>query len=317
MVSEEIKNLVQQNKHQDLVKALVGLLRKDRWFAKEDFNEAWNYVKSRMPDFGRPFDGKQFADEGKWNTDYLADQIGELEGNFCQERIDHIRNVSQKVLEEKRTDAAGTAEPSFGTADPMDRQPHESPKQKAVDVSFLAVGNPQGLVSDKLKQDVREKHVRHIVNDLLIIIHNDRGLYTSEFADSLSYVRAAGLNVEAPFDGGFFSDESQWNQDYWAEQMTELRFNFCEERIAHVRDIGRKLWPKPIQHAVNPNSDSRPRQQTSSSRQEQQTSSAQYRQQNTHPSYGGSTSGNFIWKVVGGVVVVIFVLGAILFSGRE
>lgn len=317
MVNEEIKNLVQQNKRQELVNALVELIKKDRRFAKDDFNNAWAFVKSCMPDFVQPFNGKEFADERDWNKDYLADQINELEGNFCQERINHIQNVSRKVYGESGTDAMGAADPSSWTANPLDSQPHGAVRQKNMDASFLTAGNPQGKVSDKLKQDVQEKHVGHIVNDLLIIIHNDRGLYTSEFADSLSYVRAAGLNVEVPFDGGDFSDESGWNPEYWSEQMTELRFNFCEERIAHVRDIGRKLWPKQIQHTVNPNSDSRPRHQTSSSRQEQRTSSTQYGQQNSYHSYGDPASGNVIWKVVGGVVVAILVLGAILISGRE
>lgn len=288
MVNEKIKNLVMQNDPQGLVQELVALIRNDRRFKTSDFDDAWTYVKKCMSDFGQPFDGESFADESGWDEDYLAQQVSKLSKNFCQERIDHIKEVSHKVY---GIDAGRTAQPQADVP--------AAPERKA-DTSFLAAGNPHGKVSAKLKKDVAEGNVRHAVNDLLIIIHNDRGLYTSEFADSLAYVRAAGLDVEVPFDGGDFADRSQWDSDYWASQMTELRFNFCVERIAHVRDIGRKLWPKRPQQYTQLQASGEPQGRP-------------YRRQ----TYTGGTNGNFSWKMVGGIAVAIIILGVILFSGRQ
>lgn len=265
----------------ELTNLLRNLLRSNRDF--NDFDDAWQYVKDRIPDFEDTFNEEQtpFEPREQWNRDYLLEQIMTLKHNFCQERIDHIKAVSQ-VLRRHKTSA---------------------PPQQSVTPSFSQIGsngNPNGAVSAQLKQDVEEKNIRHIINDLIIIIHNDRGLYTSEFEDSLAYVKRAGLTVEEPFNGKAFADESQWNDDYWARQMAELRFNFCRERIDHVKAIGRKLYPPK----TRPQRNEQTHQQRTSSSQE-----TYYRQQ------GGSGT-NFPMKTIG-VVAAIVIIGAILLCSRN
>lgn len=289
MVNENIKKAVKAENRQVLTKELMQLLRQDRAFKTPAFEEAWDYVQKKVPDFAEPFDGEDFAPEADWNKEYLAEQISELEDNFCQRRIDHIKAVSQKVYHQGQ--GAAKASPQTHTA---------TAAGQTKTTSRPSVGNPRGKVNNKVRQDVRERNVRHIINDLIMIIHNDRGLYTSEFADSLAYVKAAGIDVEEPFDGGDFAPESAWNDQYWAEQMAKLRFNFCQERIEHVKAIGRKLYPR-----VEPYT-----QTTGGYGQYQQ-------QQQTYP---GGSQGSSVnpWKAVAvAAAIAILGVGALLLFSKN
>ena len=156
------------------------------------------------------------------------------------------------------------------------------------------------MISVQLKQDVEEKNIRHIINDLIMIIHNDRGLYTNEFEDALVYVRQAGITVEEPFDGKEFADESQWNDEYWARQMAELRFNFCRERIDHVKAVGRKLYPRKV------------RTQKPGQPHQLRTSPGQ----GTYNHQQGGSGTNFSLKTIGAIAAVVIV-GVILLCSRN
>ena len=64
-------------------------------------------------------------------------------------------------------------------------------------------------------------------------------------------------NMEGLYDlhdgKAFILDKSQWTRDYMNLLMVEVLYNFSHERIAHLKDVVRYLYPLP-----NASSDSKP-----------------------------------------------------------
>lgn len=105
-------------------------------------------------------------------------------------------------------------------------------------------------ISEKLKHDVAEQNAVHVINDLISLIYEDRGFYTNAFSEAWDYVKQAHIpDLEnVAYDGEAFKLDSDWTKEYWAEQIAALRFNFCQERIDHLKAVGRKLYPHVQQH---------------------------------------------------------------------
>lgn len=110
-------------------------------------------------------------------------------------------------------------------------------------------------ISEKLKHDVAEQNAVHVINDLISLIYEDRGFYTNAFSEAWDYVKQAHIpDLEnVTYDGEAFEPNSDWTKDYWAKQIAALRFNFCQERIDHLKAVGRKLYPHVQQHSLTSN----------------------------------------------------------------
>lgn len=94
MVSTEFKQNVESGDLVTVQSALVDYLIIDRTF--KDFDEAFNYAKSTL-DIVQPYDKEPFSAE-PWDSDYLNQQKVALMVNFSFERIEHIKQVINKVL---------------------------------------------------------------------------------------------------------------------------------------------------------------------------------------------------------------------------
>ena len=99
-------------------------------------------------------------------------------------------------------------------------------------------------ISKNLQKDVLEKNVRHIRDDLITIVHEDRSFQTGKFEEALSYIKEHGIEgLYEPFDHEDFKSRNEWNEDYWRYMVNSLLDNFCMERIEHLKDVGRTLFP--------------------------------------------------------------------------
>lgn len=102
-------------------------------------------------------------------------------------------------------------------------------------------------ISKNLEKDVLEENVRHIRDDLITIVHEDRSFQTGKFEEALSYIKKHGIEgLYEPFDHEAFKSRNEWNEDYWRYMVNSLLDNFCMERIEHLKDVGRTLFPAQI-----------------------------------------------------------------------
>lgn len=98
-------------------------------------------------------------------------------------------------------------------------------------------------LSDAFYNAVKEKNVRRIrmmMKDSLLID------LTFERFDAME---SAAKNIDELYDEHdgkqFILDKSLWNKDYMSTLMVEVVYNFSHERIAHLKDVVRYLYPLP------------------------------------------------------------------------
>ena len=113
-------------------------------------------------------------------------------------------------------------------------------------------------LSDAFYNAVKEKNVRRIrmmMKDSLLID------LTFERFDAME---SAAKNIDELYDEHdgkqFILDKSLWNKDYMSTLMVEVVYNFSHERIAHLKDVVRYLYPLP-----NASSDSKTSSESRSS----------------------------------------------------
>lgn len=98
--------------------------------------------------------------------------------------------------------------------------------------------------SEEFKKDIEEKNITHIRAELVTIAHEDRGFYTTQFDDALAYVETAHIEgLFVPFNGETFKPKEEWNRNYWTYLVSSLMDNFCKERINHLKEVGRYVYP--------------------------------------------------------------------------
>lgn len=88
--------------------------------------------------------------------------------------------------------------------------------------------------------------IRMMMDDSLLI---DR---TFERFDAME---SAAKNIEGLYDKHdgkqFILDKSLWNKDYMSTLMVEVIDNFSHERIAHLKDVVRYLYPIPADSSAS------------------------------------------------------------------
>lgn len=98
-------------------------------------------------------------------------------------------------------------------------------------------------ITKTLEEAVNKGDLTGIYSTLYTVLHEDPAFSTGKFEQLLGYVRSRNVpGLMQPFDGERFESEDKWNEEYWALQASELVDNFCEERIEHLKKVGRKLY---------------------------------------------------------------------------
>ena len=127
--------------------------------------------------------------------------------------------------------------------------------------------------SEEFRKDVEEKNVINIRVDLNTVILADRGFYTTEFDEMLTYAETSHIEgLYDVFDGEEFKSKEEWNQEYWRYLVASLGDNFCKERINHLKEVGRYVYPKQQKTTNNTSSANRFQKKEENNEEKKQSS---------------------------------------------
>ena len=145
--------------------------------------------------------------------------------------------------------------------------------------------------SEYLVAAVGNRNMIQIHNELCSIIHKDPSFITRDFNDALGYVKSSGVvGVIQPHDQAATLPKASWDKEYWAQVVSDLMDNFSEERIQHVREIGRHLFGSPAPSYSSPSSSPTHRDHPVSTRPNVQFSSSRSR---SNSGFGSRRPGGF------------------------
>ena len=94
-----------------------------------------------------------------------------------------------------------------------------------------------------LEEAIEKKSLVGIYSVFYTIAHGDPNFSTNKFKETLAYVKTKNIQgLMQEYDGEEFEMEDKWNEGYWALIASSLMDNFCEERIAHLEAVGKKVY---------------------------------------------------------------------------
>ena len=113
------------------------------------------------------------------------------------------------------------------------------------------------MVSQELIDAVNQQDAEKIRALITAISFHNRGFHDGKFDEAIDYVRkheVPGLwQAYKAYDGEEFKkNREEWNAEYWAYLNGSLNDNFCEERIAHLKEVGRYLYPMEAKVTESP-----------------------------------------------------------------
>lgn len=105
---------------------------------------------------------------------------------------------------------------------------------------------PSNMLQKYLAAQPRDMY--DIVGALMGYINADPYFKTNEFDEALKYILRNGVSENELFQSfnseiDFQTDESKWDEDYYAYSRVYLKDNFCRKRIEHVKAVAHKLHP--------------------------------------------------------------------------
>ena len=105
---------------------------------------------------------------------------------------------------------------------------------------------PSNMLQKYLAAQPRDMY--DIVGALMGYINADPYFKTNEFDEALKYVLRNGVSENELFQSfnseiDYQTDESKWDEDYYAYSRVYLKDNFCRKRIEHVKAVAHKLHP--------------------------------------------------------------------------
>lgn len=102
-----------------------------------------------------------------------------------------------------------------------------------------------------LEDALEKKSVVGIYSVFYTVAHGDPNFSTGKFRQLLAYVKSRGIeNLFQKFDGEEFETEDKWDEEYWALIASSLIDNFCMERIEHLEQVGKKVYPVRVEKKV-------------------------------------------------------------------
>ena len=109
-------------------------------------------------------------------------------------------------------------------------------------------------LSKAMEVAIVEKDFGRIYSSFYTILLSDPGFVNGKFDQVLNELKMR--NIEGLFqkyDEKSFKSKEEWNQQYWDSLASELKDNFCVERIEHLKEVSKFLYPsgQPKQSSVN------------------------------------------------------------------
>lgn len=112
------------------------------------------------------------------------------------------------------------------------------------------------MIGVNIQEAVAKRNITNIRSALKGCMNQDANFSKGIYEEALNYILNSGISKQELFqvhDQEPFKSQEAWDKDYLDEVMADLLFNFSEERIAHVKEVGRVLYP--VQKKINqPNS---------------------------------------------------------------
>jgi hypothetical protein len=161
-----------------------------------------------------------------------------------------------------------------------------------------------------LDKALEKKDLDAIRRILSTFITADQSFSKGLLDERLRYCVRMGVSEEelfVPFDGGPLNENpTEWNIDYFAKQRVRFNANFSRERLEHLRQVGKKLFPKIDREKSKDETAPGPIPRTGS------------RQRNNNAMLGGAIVIGGAGAVAGGIAAAVSgsaVLGGVLIGG--
>lgn len=95
-----------------------------------------------------------------------------------------------------------------------------------------------------LEDALEKKSLVGIYSVFYTVAHGDPNFSTGKFRQLLEYVKSKKIEgLFQEYDGEEFEPVEKWDENYWALIASSLVDNFCIERIDHLEQIGKKVYP--------------------------------------------------------------------------
>ena len=105
------------------------------------------------------------------------------------------------------------------------------------------------MINASVKEAVQQGNLSRMKIYLVNIIKFDPCFRTTEFWDSVKYVKNQGINIDEKYQkciDEFELPPEQWNENYFMRLVEWLRSNFSPEtRIAYIEKVGKAIY-EPI-----------------------------------------------------------------------
>ena len=110
-------------------------------------------------------------------------------------------------------------------------------------------------ISKTMESAVENKDLVGIYNSFYTILMSDPGFSTGRFEEAFNYVNKKNIDgFIKKHDGKEAAPRDEWNVQYWDEVASELVDNFSIERIKHLKEVSKVIYPtvrKNINHTEN------------------------------------------------------------------
>lgn len=194
-----------------VVASLIGYINADQAFETDDFDSAIQYALQHgisRNDLFQPYDtSKNKIDNNRsnWDESYYALTKVRLKANFCQERIDHCKEVAHFIYHN------GLIK-------------NDSVYEKELPKDFI------NLVKQNKTDDVRKEILNLLKDD-----DTTRGLYADP---ALKYAFKKGVFTFDKHNGEKLeTDKNKWDKEYLDRQIEKCVTNFSKERFNHIKKV--------------------------------------------------------------------------------
>jgi len=100
-------------------------------------------------------------------------------------------------------------------------------------------------VSKSMIEAVDSKNLNSIYSLFYTILLSDPGFKTDKFDEAFRYVTSCKIDgFIQPHNGDSFAPQSEWDDKYWDKVASELVDNFSVERIQHIKEVAKKVYPR-------------------------------------------------------------------------
>ena len=92
-----------------------------------------------------------------------------------------------------------------------------------------------------LEQAIARKNPEDLRGALKGIIEHDPAFQTGRYEAAVRYAQSKGMTVYEPHSSQYAMRQNDWDEAYFYLVLTYLTYNFSQQRIAHLKEVGRAV----------------------------------------------------------------------------